>query len=83
MSFLGPTCPQKWGQFLGQAENEKKANCVKITEPDHKLSKTFSHKNIVCFGWVMNLFLICVMFFFAIKQSFPAKTAVGTKFGSN
>ena len=81
--IFGSNLPTKAGSVFGPSGKRKKTNCVKITEPDHKLSKTFSHKNIVCFGWVMNLFLICVMFFFAIKQSFPAKTAVGTKFGSN
>ena len=38
--------------------------------------KFLFYKNIICFDWVMNLFLSRVMF--SIKKvSFPAKTAVG------
>ena len=81
--IFGSNLPTKAGSHFGPSGKRKKTNCVEITKPDHKLSKTFSYKNIICVGWVMNLFLICVMLFFAIKGSFPAKTAVGTKFGPN
>ena len=37
--------------------------------------KFLFHQNIVCFDWIMNLFLSSVMFS-AKKVSFPAKTDV-------
>ena len=30
-----------------------------MTKADHKLSKTLFYQNIICFDWVMNVFLFC------------------------
>ena len=71
-----------WTQFAlkrghyGPHPRWKKKILPEITKADHQLSESFLfYQNIICFDWVMNLFLSWVMF--SIKKvSFPAKTAV-------
>ena len=63
----GP-CPKWKTMFFGR--NNKSTDYQQLLE-------TFYLIKISCLGWVMNLFLFCVMFFIK-KGSFPAKTAVNT-----
>ena len=56
---------------------------AEMTKADHKLSKTFLfYQNIICFDRVMHVLLFCGDVFL-LKESLPAITAVGAKFGPN
>ena len=61
---------------MGHAQNKKQFIFAEIAKPNHKLSKLLFHQNIICFGWVMNAFLFCLMVF-CEKVSFLAIAAVG------
>ena len=61
---------------MGQAQNEKKNLFGRNNKSRSLAFRNFLfHQNIICFGWVMSLFLF-VWCLFIKKESFPAKTAV-------
>ena len=61
---------------MGHTQNEKQFYFGRNNKSRSlALGDFLFYQNIICFGWVMNLFLFCVMFFIK-KGSFPAKTAV-------
>ena len=67
MLFWGPICAKKGSTW---ATPKIKNNFFGINNKSRSSSFYF-----IGFGWVMNLFLFCVMFFVE-KGSFPAKTIV-------
>ena len=60
---------------MGHTQNEKQLYFSRNNKSRSSAFRNFLfYQSIICFGWVMNLFLFCVMFFIK-KGSFPAKTA--------
>ena len=76
IAFLGPVCTTKRSTW---AIPKMKNNFFFFFRNNKSRSSAFRnfsfYQNIICFGWVMNLFLFCLIFFIK-KGSFPAKTAV-------
>ena len=71
--FFGPNLHRK-GAIMGHTQDGKFFFLPEITKADHQLSERF-YQNIICFDWVMNLYLSWVMF--SVKKVlFPVKTAV-------
>ena len=64
---------------MGHTKDGKKFFLAEIKKSRLSAFRKFLfYQNIICFDWVMNLFLSWVMF--SVKKvSFPAKSAVGTE----
>ena len=73
--FLGPICTKR-GSLLATPKSKN----IFFGRNNKSRSSAFRnflfYQNIICFDWVMNLFLSWVMLFVK-KVSFPAKIAVG------
>ena len=73
--FFGPNFHRK-GVIMHHAQDEKKTFFGRNNKSRSSAFRKFLfYQNIICFHWVMNLFLSWVML--SVKKvSFPAKTAV-------
>ena len=75
IAFSGPICTTK-GSAWGHAQHGKQFSFGRNNKSRSSAFRNFLfYQSIICFGWVMNLFLFCVMFFIK-KGSFPAEAAV-------
>ena len=71
--FLDPICTEK-GSLWATPKMQKNFFGRNIKSRSSAFRKFLFYQNIICFDWVMNLFLSWVMFS-GKKVSFPAKTA--------
>ena len=63
------------GVPMGHTQNKKKIFLRNNKTRSKAFKNCLFYQNIICFGWVINVFLCCLMLF-CFKVSFPAITAV-------